>query len=207
MRNLILSLLVIVLGGCALKIGGTDELEVVKSSPVVYVYPLSNEYQDARVGILPFLVPGNLKEEQGRGVAALFKDIMLGKRAFREIQLLPRPYGDLQDAVAAGKTAGVDLVLAGKINYLLGSSELGGARVDVSVRMLNVRTGNTVWYIEQVMDQPVDYPDVSFTNRLKEALVMPQTRPPNSAPAAPNMLMRIAMDMTDVMGGATSVRR
>lgn len=209
MRNFVLMLVVLVLGaGCAgRQPGSTLYVEPRKGSPVVYIHPLQNTYQEATLGVLPFRVPENVAAEQGLRVAALFKDVLLGKRAFTVVRQLSQPYGDLDDAAARGKAAGVDLVLAGQVHYAIGGTELGGARVAVAVRLLNVHSGNTVWYIEQAVDQPMDYPDTGFWNRLVESFGIPEVRPSTGAPPVPNMLARIAVDMAEVMAGAGTVSR
>ena len=178
-----------------------------KGSPVVYIHPVTDVYQDAGLGILPFQVPANISEDKGLTVAALFKDVMLGKRAFPSIRLIDTPYGDLEDAIERGEKAGVDLVLAGIVNHVMTGAELGGARVDISIRLINVHTGNTVWYIGQIMSRPVDYPDVGMPARLYRALGTPAIKPPLANPMIPNMLQQIAEDMTDVVGGVRYVHR
>ncbi len=176
-------------------------------SPVVYIHPLQNTFDEASVGVLPFSVPENVPPAQGVQVAALFKDVLLGKRAFPVVRQLGQGYGDLDEALARGKAAKVDLVLAGRVNYALAATELGGGRVSVSVRLLNVRSGNTVWYIEQAIDQPMDYPDMGMWGRLVDSFGVPKVRPSTGAPPVPNMLAKIAVDMAEVMAGARMVNR
>lgn len=184
----------------------TMYVEPRTGSPVVYVHPLQDAYQEASVGVLPFSVPENVPPAQGVRVAALFKDVLLGKRAFPVVRQLGQGYGDLDEALARGKAAKVDLVLAGRVNYALAATELGGGRVSVSVRLLNVHSGNTVWYIEQAIDQPMDYPDMGMWGRLVDSFGVPVVRPSTGAPPVPNMLAKIAVDMAEVMAGARMVR-
>lgn len=210
MRNLtIIMLSSLLLFGCSTFKTNKSSLQVEprKGSPVVYIHPFAENYQEASVGALPFMVPSNFSEKGSLGVSALFKDVMLGKRLFRTIKQLTTPYGNYEEAIAIGNRAGVDLVLAGRINYAISGTELGGARVEVSVRFLDVHTGNTVWYIEQTMDQPMDYPNVDMITRFIESFNPPPIRRSAGAPAVPNMLAKIAVDMTEVMAGAQTVSR
>lgn len=204
-------LLAWLLSACSLNIGGGRESSLGvaprKISPVVYVYPTTDVYQEATVGVLPFQVPANFAPEQGMALAALFKDVLLGKRIFPVVRQLHIPYGDLDDALAAGRKAGVDLVLAGRLSRALDATEMGGARAAVSVRLLNVHSGATVWYIEQAADQPVDQQDMSFWGRFRDSFSGPEVRPSRGAPALPNLLSLIAQDMAEVMRGARVVRR
>ncbi len=178
-----------------------------KGAPVVYIYPLSQLPSQSSVGILPFQVPANMSHGQALAVASLFKDVFLGRRAFTTVRQLEQPYADLGEAAQHGKKAGVDMVLAGKIHYALEGSAFGGARLDVSVRLLNVESGTTLWYVEQTMDQPMDYPDHGLAARLAVIFSQPPVRQSEGAPVMANMLARIASDMTEVMAGARTVAR
>jgi PBP1b-binding outer membrane lipoprotein LpoB len=162
MKNIIMCLLaVLVMTGCATR---TEQLssagiDVNKGVPVVFIHPLDKEaYSQASVGVLPFAMPQNMDERMGAGIASMYKDIFLGKRTFPKVKVLSEQFGDLDEAVGIGKRAGTDLVLAGRVNYALEGTEFGGARLDVSVRLLNVNTGSTVWHVGQAMDQAMDYP-------------------------------------------------
>lgn len=203
-------LLLVLLAGCAVSGGGrAGSLGVAprKGSPVVYIHPTTDVYQEATVGVLPFQVPANFAPEQGAALAALFKDVLLGRQIFPVVRQLAAPAGDPDEAVAAGRRAGVDLVLTGHLSRALDATEMGGARAAVSVRLLNVHSGATVWYIEQAVDQPVDQQDMSFWGRFRDSFSGPEGRPSRGAPALPNLLSLIAQDMAEVMRGARLVRR
>lgn len=209
MGILFLGLLFLV-AGCGTLDGGrmSSRPPVTPGSPVVYIHPLTmDSYRESRLGVPLFLLPANIKEEQGRRIAGLFKDVFLGKELFKVVKLLPTAYGDYEEAVALGRKAGVELVLAGKLNYALEGSELGGARVEVELRLLDVASGNTLWYLTQTMDQEMDYPKSDFASRLATSFSPPLTRPSNGPPVLANMLVKIAVDMAEVMAGATYVRQ
>lgn len=196
--------------GCATVVErqSSAEVKVKKGVPVVYIHPLEAEtYAHATVGVLPFLLPEGKDGKFGRQIAALYQDVLLGKAAFPVVKLLPAGYGDFSEALAAGRLAKVDLVLAGKVNHAVEGTELGGARLDVTIRLLNVTTGATVWHIGQAMDQPYDYPRTDLLSRLSGALGPPPIKRPGGAPTLINMLAQAAVDMTDVMIGSRYVRR
>jgi hypothetical protein len=211
MAKLICVVLVLMMvGGCATVTERRSSAEVAVNSgvPVVFIHPLEAEsYNHASVGVLPFLLPQGLDPAMGGRIAALYQDVLLGKAAFPVVKVLATPYGDFAEALAAGRLAKTELVLAGKVNYALEGTELGGARLDVTVRLLNVATGKTVWHINQAMDQPMDYPKTDMRHRLSRALGAPVIRRPGGAPVLINMLNRSAVDMADVMVGARYVRR
>ena len=184
------------------------QVKVKKGAPVVYIHPLDNQaYSLASVGIMPFSLPANMDAHWGTGVAAIFQDIFLGKQVFGRVKLLDGQYGDADEAITAGRKGGVDLVMAGRINYVLEGTELGGSRLDLSVRLINVKTGKTVWHIGQAMDQPMAYPKADMLHSLINAMVPPPIKRSNGAPVVANMLAQSAEDMADVMAGAQYVRR
>ena len=185
----------------------TPEVPFKKGAPVVYIHPFSYDSQQAAIGVLPFVVPPNVSNQQSLSVSALFKDVFLGKRTFKVVKQITEPYGDLDEAIDLGKESEVDLVLAGRINYALAGTDFGGSRVEVSVRLLDVHSGNTVWYMEQTMDQGMDYPAPGFFNRLFGVFSLLPTQQPTGAPTVPNMLAKIAFDMADVMAGAKTVKK
>jgi len=178
-----------------------------KGAPVVFIHPVANSYREASVGIAPFLMPAAMEPNQGAAVAEIFKDVFLGKRAFVRVAKLNGPCESLEAAVAAGKKSRVDLVAIGQVGQILSGTELGGGRVEISLRLINVQSGNTVWYIQQTMDQPMDYPRVDFLTRVKESFSPPEIRPPGGGSTAANMIVQIAADMADVMAGARHVAR
>lgn len=196
-------LLGMVVSGCAKNM--RQPVQAQKGAPVVYIHPMTDTFRQARVGVLPFHVPAGMSEAQAQGVAALFKDVLLGKRTFPLVRQLPTPYRDYTHAVEIGRANDCDLVMAASLDYAISGGDLGGARVGVSVRLLDVATGNTVWYVTQGMDQPMDYPDTGMVNRFVDALSLPAYRSSNGAPTVANMLARIAVDMADVFAGARSV--
>jgi len=211
MKKIIVGLsLIMALTGCATATErqSSAEVKVNKGVPVIYIHPLDAEtYSHATVGVLPFLLPESMDPKMGQRVAALYQDVLLGKAAFPTVKVLAQPYGDFEEAMAAGRLAGADLVLAGKINYAVEGTELGGSRLDVTVRLLNVGTGKTVWHISQAMDQPYAYPKTDMLHSLAGAMSPPPIKRPMGASVMTNMLAQVAVDMADVMVGSRYVRR
>jgi hypothetical protein len=178
-----------------------------KESPVVYIYPFNNVYSQASIGVLPFQVPANMTTHQGKGVASIFQEIMLSKGVYRQVQRIDKAYGNLDEAIKIGKNAKVDLVLAGVINYALEGGEFGGAKVDLSIRLLNVNTRNTVWYMEQTIIQEMEYPKNDFMTRLASSFSPLEIKRPANTSYVPNMIARIASDMTSVIGGEKNIEK
>ena len=206
----VLSLLLIIITGCATvtERESSAQVKIAKGRPVIYVHPASLEpYTQASICIPAFVVPSHMDKNQAGRIAGLFKEVFLGKRTFPKVKQMLEKYGNNQQAIEIGKRAGTDLVLAGTVNYALEGTELGGARVELDIRILNVASGNTVWYISQNMDQPIDYPNNSLLSRTIQSLSPPTIKRANGGPAVANMLSQIAVDMADIMAGSQSVRR
>lgn len=208
MRHGIILALLVFCTSCTLKSGGSSQpVAIEKNAPVVYIQPMANTYQQSSVGVLPFTVPANLDRDQGRRVAELFKDVLLNRRSFPRVLLLDKEIDGIEAAIARGREAGVDLVLVGRITHALDGSEFGGARLEAAVRLLNVQTGNTVWYIEHSHDQPMDFPKSGTLWSFLAAFNPPPIRPSHGAPAMPNMLAKAAVDTADIMAGNSRVQR
>lgn len=191
--------------GCAGYNGRVAGPPLAKEAPVVYIHPLTDSYREATVGVLPFQVPPGVNPEEGVQVAALFKDALLGKRTFPMVRQLTTEYGNLDEALALGRKAGVDLVLAGQVGPQLGGTEVGGARASVAVRLLDTRSGHTVWYVEQSMSQKMDLPHLGFWGQLRSSVAPAPIRPIAAIPPATDMLARMAWDLADILQGAHSV--
>lgn len=208
MKNFIHVLLLagcLLASGCAIK--EADHVAVRTGSPVVHIYPMGGQYAQATALVLPFQVPAGTQLSYGQQVGALFHEVFLSKQVFAAVHFNERLYGNIDEALELGRLAGVDLVVAGRINYVMSGGQLGGARVDVSLRVLNVKSGNTVWFISQVMDQLMDHPDVSLPNRLLSVFNVQKVRSSTGASTLPNMLAHIAVDMSEVMAGTRLVSR
>ena len=212
MKSLLAGLYVaLLLTGCATAVmepRTSPEVNVNRGVPVVFIHPMEAEtYSHATVGILPFLLPESMDPHMGRRIAALYQDVLLGKAAFPVVKVLASPYGDFDEALRVGREAGTELVLAGKVNYALDGTELGGARLDVTVRLLNVSSGKTVWHISQSMDQPLDYPKSEMLFRISSALRSPTIKRPAGAPVLANMLAQSAADVADIVTGGRSAHQ
>ena len=203
MRTFLIILSAVLLLSCSVTSQNqvSRDVPLRQNKPIVYIKPLTSISKDMKVGVLPFTVPANMPTERGLAVGALFKDVLLRKQAFRTIKQVDKHYGGIDEAIALGRQADVDLILAGAVLYALAGTEFGGARVDVAVRFISVKTGNTVWYIEQSVDQPMAYPKAGMMDRLLASFSSP-IRKPQGAPPIPTMMAGIAADIADLISGS-----
>lgn len=197
--------LLMLLPACASK--QADQVAVRTGAPVVHIHPVGGDYKQASVLVLPFQLPREVAPYYGQQLAALYQEVLLGKETFQRVLVAESPYGTYDEALTMGQEAEVDLVLAGRVNYLISGSQLGGARADVSIRVINVKSGNTVWYMSQMMDQLMFHPEWSLPARLMRAFTRPRIRTSSPPATLPNMLAHIAVNMGDVMAGQGEVAR
>jgi uncharacterized protein YceK len=199
----VLCIILVVLSGCGTVIGEkkADMAPVQSGEPVVYIHPFSSDLGQAQAVVLPFLVPEGTAQEEGLRVAAVFRDVFLAKETFHTTQLVDRYYGTLDEGLAIARKRGVDLLLAGQVHYILAGTEFGGSRLDVSIRIIDTYSGDTVWYITQTMDQLMDCPDISAIALLVDIFTPTRVRSSSGPPTIANMLVQVAVDMADVVSG------
>lgn len=207
MARYLTAVILLVLAAACAPLNHEQQSALTTGSPVVYIHPTAADLRQAAIAVLPFQLPAGVDEERGKQVAALFQDVLLGKGAFRTVKLVDVPYGNIEEALEIGGRAGADLVLAGRIHHLMSGAGLGGSRLEVSVRVVAVDSGHTVWYIRQAMDEKMNYPDLSLGRRLTSIFNVPQVSPSAGAPRIPNMLVHMAVAMSEVMAGARSVQK
>ncbi|MEW6220467.1 MAG: hypothetical protein AB1634_13165 [Thermodesulfobacteriota bacterium] len=180
---------------------------LAKGSPVVLIHPLDADYRTASVGVPPFLVPAGMDPAKGAGVAETFREVLLGKRTFRQVSRLAEPVAGIAEARALAAGQGLDLVLVGRISSCVTGSALGGSQLELAVRLVSVGSGETVWLLSEAMAQPLPFQDDGYPARLKEAVFGPDRSPVDAYPAMPNLALTIASDMADVLAGARSLPR
>ncbi len=188
-------------GGCA-AFSGERASGLEESPPVVYVRPLEPElYRGARLAVLPFAAAGR---ELGTAAAAVFRDVFLASGLFRSVILVDETAGTRKEALAAAR--GADLALFARVNRAFVDGGAGGSELDISLRVLHVKSGDTVWYIRQRIRRPVNWPRQDLATRLKRTLGPTPPLTPLSPQVMPAMLQTAALDMATVMGAGFAGR-
>ncbi len=168
---------------------------IVESPPVVFVHPLNHElYRGARLAVLPF---AGENRELGMNAAAVFRDIFLASGLFKAVFVVDKQAGTRARARAVAGDA--DLVVFARINRAFIDGGVGGAGLDVSLRILHGKSGDTVWYMRQSVERPVRWPRKDFGARLGRAFSPQAVLAPAPAAVLPNMLTVVARDMARVM--------
>ncbi|MFO7761350.1 MAG: hypothetical protein R6V20_07025 [Desulfobia sp.] len=200
-RILLSCLLAVTLTGCSCPLpkNKAQTPSTTSYEPRVYIHPASADLSQASIAVLPFQVPANIEKVRGEEVAALFQQTLLRQQAFHKVKLMPDHYGTLKEAMEIGRDEKLDLVLTGKINYLISGSSLGGGRLNLSLRVIDLTSFDTVWYIEQTVDQAMGYPDNSLFHRLGRIFSTPPIPEEDPALTIPVMLTRISRDISRII--------
>lgn len=168
--------------------------------PTANIWPLHGDLRQASVLVMPFQVPAGMAREKGEEAASVFQQELLARQVFKRVKIANRHYGSLAEARATGRGARVDLVLAGRLTRVLVGADLGGSSLAVSLRLVDVASGNTVWFLEHSLEEPPDYPDLSFASRLARIFSTAPVRPASS-PRLSLMLSQIAADVAVIIKG------
>jgi len=184
--------------GCAMSHGPKAAGEgIVKSRPVVFVHPLEPRlYRGARLAVFPFVGDsGNL----AMPAAAAFRDAFLASGLFKAVYVVDKPVYTRTEAVATAAARGADLAAFARINRAFVDGGVGGSGLGVSLRLIHVKSGDTVWYIRQGVERPVNWPRKDLVARLSRALSPSPVLAPAPGNVLPNMLQIVAFDMARVM--------
>ncbi len=190
-----------ILTGCSRpSLENSRELPPIASNkPRVYIHPTSTDLSRATIVVPPFQIPAAITSIRGEEVAALFQQTLLRQQVFHKVKLVPNRYGTVQEAIEFGHEKDADLILTGTINHILAGSNAGGGRLSVSLRVIDLASSNTVWYMEQTVSQAINYPDNSLLGRLSR-IFSPQPIPRDTpAPSIPAMLSIVSMDMSRII--------
>ncbi len=153
---------------------GGDEVVIKVHTPVIYIEPSIHEWNKA-VGI--FL----LHDIQNRNaisydLTAKLQQRLLQKRLFRQVSLMNLSAGNAELAVQKGLELGFDYVITGHINaYVIQTSTYVPPKVSLTLRIIECKTGNTLWYMEDTVTGDVadirkrlqvlnvhDYPETGY---------------------------------------------
>ncbi|MFP3983791.1 MAG: hypothetical protein ACLFV2_08905 [Desulfurivibrionaceae bacterium] len=194
-------LLTAVLIGCSPSLPGKpgQDPSITSYNPRVYIHPASADLSQASVAVLPFQIPADMESVRGREIAALFQQTMLEKQVFHKVKLTPDRYGTVEEAMEIARGEQVDLVLAGEVNQIISGSSLGGGRLNLSLRIIDLDSSDTVWYIEQTVDQDIAYPENSMIDRLKRIFSTSRMPEKKVVPTVPVMLTRISQDICRII--------
>lgn len=143
-----------ILAGCAIEPKLTDKSVVLvdnwtrRNNPDVYVQPMHSPPVPATALIVPFEVTQDIagSQELGEQVTRIFWQTWTRDRVFPKLLFEGRMRSaTTPQAVAAARRLGVDLVVVGKITYIMSGGTRGDSGVSLSCDIIDVRSGERLW--------------------------------------------------------------
>jgi hypothetical protein len=164
------------LGVCAGILAGTAGCETlwdhepylsqpkIKAGPQeVFVRTQDMRMRRMRMAILPFRVPAQVTDVS-YPITEVFHRQLLEKRPFLGVVRINQYYNSLAEAQRLAKAQGADLFLMGEVPYFIDSGTTGRSGVQVDLRVVETKTGGTVWYLsDNIMAQPAPMMDLWVT--------------------------------------------
>ncbi len=114
------------------------------------VPPVLRDFRHYRLGVLEFHCPHHIPEVS-YPVTRVFYRNLLERNLFREIVRIPVTYYDLEHALRVSREYRVDLLLLGEVPYFLDSGTAGKSGVQVELKLVEVDTKRTLWYLSDAI--------------------------------------------------------
>lgn len=134
--------------------GCVTRMKAISSRPAkclpVQVYAQTNpqRYVNAGVCMFSFSAPAYALAVTEELTGVYHQDLQQNG-IFRQVKPVPRSVGADAEAIWWGRHEGCDLVMLGSVLYLLDGSGATPTRLQVGVRILDVRSGTEVWNLKQ----------------------------------------------------------
>jgi hypothetical protein len=144
----VLSWILFVTGGCATIMPVQTDRPVVCAPLEIFIQAPSSVFQHAKVAVLPFDAP-DYAPGVGNQVAETFAREFLRRGVFSQAMAIPFYAKSDEEAIGLGRREGFDLVVRSSILYLLDGSGAQPTHLETSIRILDVRSGKTLWYLKQ----------------------------------------------------------
>ncbi len=125
-------------------------------------------YRRFRIAILPFRVPAQVTDVS-YSITEVFHRQLLQKRPFLAVVRVHEYYNSLAQAQRLAKVQGAELMVMGEVPYFIDSGTMGRSGVQVDLRVVEVNTGRTLWYLsDNIMAQPAPMVDLWVTETKSE---------------------------------------
>lgn len=131
--------------------------------PETFIKPGYNTLRVDRIAVLPFRVPAQVTDV-GYPITEVFHRQLLEIRPFQEVVRVSEYFNTLAEAQRLAKAQGADLFLMGEVPYFLDSGTTGKSGLQVDLRIVETRSGRTVWYLSDTISaQPAPIYDLWVT--------------------------------------------
>lgn len=136
------------ISGCAQGLLAEFSRPVHCMAPEVFVRSARAGYPFLKIGILPTVAPSYARSAAGV-VTSIYYDELLRSRGFRSVIRIPHRAAGVGQALWWGRDSGCDLVMTSKIRSLWYGSGALPTRLEIQVRIYDVRTGDVLWSLRQ----------------------------------------------------------
>lgn len=114
----------------------------------VIAHSAIEQHQMNIIGVFPFSSPPEVADSCEK-ITTAFHERLLQRRPFRDARLLPYSVKSDSEALWYGRNEGCDLVMVPAILYLMDGTGAMPTRLVIRTRILDVRTGKTLWDLKQ----------------------------------------------------------
>ena len=151
--------------GCSsmITVPGLSDPQIKAGPQEAFLKTDNMSYRRSRIALLPFRVPAQVTDV-GYPITEVFHRQLLQKRPFQAVVRVHEYYNSLADAQKLAKAQGAELMVLGEVPYFIDSGTTGKSGVQVDLRVVEVNTGRTVWYIsDNILAQQAPIVDLWVT--------------------------------------------
>ena len=129
----------------------------------VFLKSQNPNLRNLRLALLPFRVPAQVTDVS-YSITEVFQRQLLEKRPFLGVVRVHKYYDSIADAQRLAKEQGAQLMVLGEVPYFIDSGTTATSGVQVDLRVVEVSTGQTVWYLsDNIMAKPAPMMDLWVT--------------------------------------------
>ena len=151
--------------GCAsmIYVPGYSDPQIKAGPQEAFLKTDNMSYRRSRIAILPFRVPAQVTDVS-YPITEIFHRQLLQKRPFLGVVRVSEYFNSMADAQKLAKAQGAELMVTGEVPYFIDSGTTGKSGLQVDLRVVEVNTGRTLWYLsDNILAQPAPIVDLWVT--------------------------------------------